>query len=198
MKKELPHYRIDSSYGGNQEFFAGFSMKMGGCAAQTACECCIYLDKYFGTKLCPIDADKITKADYRVFGNIMKPYLHPRLSGVDRTQIFIDGFGAYLRDKGSSITLDSVEGGEDVNAAKAALISQIDKGLPVPYLCLNHNDRRFKEYEWHWFLINGYDDFDDTLKVKAVTYGSYEWLDFDALWNTGRSREGGFILLGNL
>lgn len=198
MKKELPHYRIGSSYGGNQEFFAGFSMKMGGCAAQTACECCIYLDKYFGTKLCLIDAHKITKADYKVFGNIMKPYLHPRMSGVDRTQIFIDGFGAYLRDKGSSITLDSVEGGEDVNTAKAALISQIDKGLPVPYLCLNHNDMRFKEYEWHWFLINGYDDSDNTLKVKAVTYGSYEWLDFDALWHTGRSRKGGFILLGNL
>ena len=195
MKKELPHYNVGSSYGGNQEWFGDFSMKMGGCAAETACECCIYMDKYKGTKLYPFDIDNITKADYRRFGSIMKPYLRPRLSGVDRISIFIDGFGAYLRKNNCSITISGVEGSEDYESAKKALISQIDCGMPVPYLCLNHSLRRYHDYEWHWFLINGYDDDGVTFRVKAVTYSSYEWLDFYELWNTGRVRKGGFVLL---
>ena len=31
--------------------------------------------------------------------------------------------------------------------------------------------------------------------VKAVTYGSFEWLDFAKLWNTGYDRKGGLVLL---
>ena len=65
----------------------------------------------------------------------------------------------------------------------------IDAGFPIPYLNLYHSSRSFKFYEWHWFLLNGYELWDDTLRVKAVTYGSWNWLDFDALWETdGRLR----------
>ena len=195
MKKELPHYRIGSSYGGNQEFFEGLSMKMGGCAAETACECCIYLDKYYGTALYPFDAQKVTKADYREFGKIMKKYLHPRLSGVDRLPIFTDGFGRYINDKGEKITLTEFDGDNELSAAKEALKKQLDAGMPVPYLCLNHKSKRFKYYEWHWFLINGYDERDGDLFVKAVTYGKSAWLPFDKLWNTKKIRKGGFVQL---
>ncbi|MBQ8980947.1 MAG: hypothetical protein IJ077_04975 [Eubacterium sp.] len=195
MRKELLHYNIGSSYGGNQEWFASFMMRLGGCAAETACECCIYLDKYKGKNLCPFDINNITKAQYARFGDLMKPYLHPRMSGIDRLSIYIDGFGRYLKDCGSDITLTGVEGSEDVRTAKRIITEQIDRGLPVPFLCLNHSNPRFKEYEWHWFLINGYESFEDTLMVKAVTYSEWEWLDFDELWNTGRARKGGLIII---
>ena len=195
MKHELPHYNIGSSYGGNQEWFAGLSMRLGGCAAETACECCIYLDKYKGTQLYPFDKNNITKAAYSRFGNVMKPYLHPRLSGIDRLSIYLDGFGRYLRDRGSGITLEGVEGSEDYETAKQRLTAQLDSGIPVPYLCLTHSNPRFKEYEWHWFLINGYDDSDGSFKVKAVTYSAFEWLYFGELWHTGRARKGGFIII---
>ncbi len=195
MKKELPYFYIEASYGGNQEWFSSYMMRLGGCAAQTACECCIYLDLYMGASLYPFDKNKITKAQYRRFGDMMKPYLHPRLSGIDRLSIYLDGFGRYLQEHGCTITLKGVEGSESAATAKEKLKAQIDAGLPVPYLCLNHRDSRFKEYEWHWFLINGYDEDGDALRVKAVTYSAWEWLDFDALWNSGRVRKGGFILL---
>ena len=195
MKKELPHHRIGSSYGGNQEWFSGFMMKIGGCAAETAIECCIYLDQNFNTKLCPFEAENVTRSDFVNFGEIMKPYLHPRMSGIDSLSIYLEGFGAYLKDVKSDITLSGVEGFESIENAKAALISQIERGIPVPFLCLYHRDRRFKDYEWHWFLINGYESFEDTLMVKAVTYSSWEWLNFDDLWNTGRLKKGGMIVI---
>lgn len=193
MKKELPHYKTGSSYGGNQEWFSDFMMRIGGCAAETACECCIYFDKYKGTSLYPFDKNNITKSDYRHFGDIMKPYLRPRMSGIDRLSIYIDGFGAYLKDRGSTITLSGIEGSESAEFAKSALKNQIDSDIPVPFLCLYHKNRRFKDYEWHWFLINGYEQFGGTMMVKAVTYSSWEWLDFDELWNSGKTRKGGLI-----
>ena len=36
---------------------------------------------------------------------------------------------------------------------------------------------------------------DGRFMVKAVTYGSFEWLDFAKLWNTGYARKGGLVLL---
>ena len=37
---------------------------------------------------------------------------------------------------------------------------------------------------------------DDRIKVKAVTYSSYEWLDFEELWNTGYENRGAMVLIG--
>ncbi|MBQ7203197.1 MAG: hypothetical protein IJS03_04160 [Eubacterium sp.] len=195
MKKELNHFYIGSSYGGNQEWFSTFFMRLGGCAAETACDMCIYLDKYKSTSLYPFDKDNVTRADYVRFSNIMKPYLHPRMSGIDRLGIYIDGFGEYLKSAGARITLSGVEGSEDSQKAKADLRAQLDSDIPVPFLCLLHENSRYKEYEWHWFLINGYENAGDKMRVKAVTYSEWEWLDFDELWNTNRAKKGGFIVL---
>ena len=49
-----------------------------------------------------------------------------------------------------------------------------------------------------WFLINGYEERDDTLMVKAVTYSSYQWLDLRRLWDTGYANKGGLILYKGL
>ena len=32
------------------------------------------------------------------------------------------------------------------------------------------------------------------MKVKAVTYGEYRWIDFERLWDTGFAKRGGLIL----
>ena len=170
-------------------------MKLGGCAAETACDISIYLDLYKCTRLYPFDKNKLTKADYIRFAGIMKPYLHPRWSGIDKLSIYIDGFTQFLRDRGSEITLSGVEGSEPSMNAKKSVIEQLNKGIPVPYLCLHHADRRFSEYEWHWFVLNGYEKYENTLMVKAVTYSNFEWLDFDALWSTSCSPKGGLIII---
>ena len=125
----------------------------------------------------------------------MKPYLRPRMSGIDRLEIFIDGVDAFLANsRERDLRMTPFDNGLSLQEARAVVIRQIDAGFPIPYLNLYHSNRKFKFYEWHWFLLNGYEFWSDTLMVKAVTYGSWNWLDFDALWETGRTPKGGMIL----
>ncbi|MBE6835103.1 MAG: hypothetical protein E7515_02490 [Ruminococcaceae bacterium] len=194
-KKELPYFRIGSSYGGNQEWFDGVWMKMGGCAAETACETSIYLDLYKGTSLYPFDIKSLNKEDYIKFGSIMKPYLRPRMSGIDKLSIYIEGFGQFLKDRKSNITLSGVEGTENVEKAREAVRKQLENEIPVPYLCLKHSDKSFDDYEWHWFILNGFETDGEAFIVKAVTYSEFEWLDFNRLWDTGYAQKGGLIIV---
>lgn len=54
MKRELKHFCIGSSYGGNQDWFPTFMMKIGGCGAETACDSSIYFALHCGlTALAP-------------------------------------------------------------------------------------------------------------------------------------------------
>jgi len=194
MKKELKYFKIEGSYGGNQEWFSEFSMRLGGCGAETAVEFCIYSDKYFGTDLYPFDVNSLSKEDYARFGSLMKPFLHPRLHGIDSLDIYVKGFSKFLSERKSKVKLKSVDGNESACDAGQAIKNQIDKELPLAFLCLNHSDRNFKDYEWHWFIINGYDEREEGFFIKAVTYGNYEWLDFDKLWNSKKARKGGMVL----
>lgn len=196
MKHELPHFHIGASYGGNQDWFPTFMMRIGGCGAETACDSSIYLAVHRGlTKIAPANAAALTREDYVRFAYEIKPYLSPRMSGIDRLDIFIDGYNSFLRDRGEArLSMTPFHGSEPLERAREAVIRQIDGGCPIPTLVLNHSDRRLRDYVWHWFLINGYDDAEGSFRVKAVTYSHYRWLSLQDLWDTGHERRGGFVL----
>lgn len=196
MKHELEHFTIGDSYGGNQDWFPTFMMRIGGCGAETACDSSVYFALHRGLEtIAPENATTLTRRDYVRFAYKMKPYLSPRRTGIDRLDIYIDGYAAYLRDCGETrLTMTPLDGTEPFDAASAAIVQQIDQRCPVPTLILNHRSKDFRDYVWHWFLINGYDETDDAFLVKAVTYSRYEWLDLRALWDTGYERRGGFVL----
>jgi hypothetical protein len=197
-RRELEHFYIGNSYGGNQGWFRSFMMRIGGCGAETACDSSLYFALNLGIEgIYPFDVHRLSKRDYVDFAHIMEKYLWPRMSGIDRTEIFVDGYAKYLRDRGvDSVSMTTLEGTEPYEAAAEAVMRQIDAGYPVPTLILNHRDRKYADYNWHWFLINGYEVSDDqsTVLVKAVTYSSYEWLDLRRLWDTGHIRRGGLVL----
>ena len=44
MKKELQYFKIEEAWGGSQEWFSDRMMRLGGCAAVTACDSCIFFD----------------------------------------------------------------------------------------------------------------------------------------------------------
>ena len=200
-RRELEHFCIGNSYGGNQDWFRSFMMRIGGCGAETACDSSLYFALNLGIEgIYPFDVHRLSKRDYVDFAHIMEKYLWPRMSGIDRTEIFVDGYAKYLRDRGvDSVSMTTLEGTEPYEAAAEAVMRQIDAGYPVPTLILNHRDRKYADYNWHWFLINGYEVSDDqsTVLVKAVTYSSYEWLDLRRLWNTGHIRRGGLVLFSS-
>lgn len=201
-KKELPYFLIDGKYGFDQEDFKDPWMRLGGCGAVTACDSCIYFDLYFGTHFYPypLYADEggilrrigPTKQDYIDFSAIMKPYLRPRNTGINTLGLFIDGFQAFL--KRSVLTLEELSGNEKTKTAVKAVCEQIEHNVPVPCLTLRHENPVFDDFEWHWFLLTGYYILGERFLVKAVSYGTWRWMDFAALWDTGYEEKGGLVL----
>ncbi len=213
MKKELEYFYIGESYGGNQEWFQDHMMNIGGCGAVTACDCCIYLARYRGLDfLYPGDASGVTLWDYMRFAGRMKPYLRPRKGGINTLEMFLEGFRSYLRDaearsKGlPAVSFETVPGEASCREAAETAVRQIDDSLPVLCLTLHHSNPEMEDYVWHWFLLTGYENTEMSgavgkenagclpMKVKAVTYGEYEWIDFETLWDTGYEQKGGLIL----
>lgn len=193
--RELQYFKIEHAYGGSQEWFSDYMMKIGGCAAVIACDSCIFFDLNDGSHLYPYDIKKLTRKDYLRFGMIMKPYLRPRWSGIDTLELYMEGFGKYLSDHSDGeIRMKAFSGGEPVEKAKQTIIRQIDAGFPIPCLILKHQNQKYHDFEWHWFLLIGYESREKGCKVKAVSYGMCYWFDLDSLWNTGYSRKGGLIL----
>lgn len=196
MKKDLDYFRIGKAYGGNQEWFPERMMREGGCGAATACESCIYFARYKGkTHLYPYGTEEITREDYINFGGIMKPYLHPRITGIDTLQLFMDGFREYLDSVGEKhLNMAPFEGERPWREARDQVTEQIDSGYPVPTLLLKHQNPALNDYIWHWFMLTGYQVWDEVYYVRAVTFGESQWLSLEELWNTGYERRGGLIL----
>lgn len=196
MRHELEHFTIGYSYGGNQDWFRTFMMRLGGCGAETACDSSLYFALHKGVEgIYPFDAENLSKREYVDFAHMMEKYLWPRLSGIDRLSIYVDGYSKYLSDNGvTCISMDTLDGSEPYETAAATVKKQIDEGYPIPTLILNHKDRSLKDYVWHWFLINGYDEKDGTLMVKTVTYSGFQWFDLRIMWDTGYNNKGGLVL----
>lgn len=195
MKKELDYFMIDGAVGGNQEWFKNVVMYIGGCAAATACDCCIYLALRRGKPhLYPGDVHSLTKEDYIAFSQRMKPYIRPRVGGVKELSMFTGGFGRYLEERGEkSITLTAFDGNNTAEGAGAFIRERIDAGYPVPYLMLKHKDSRYKDFVWHWFLCYGYEDRADGMYITVATYGEKYVLPLRELWDTGYEEKGGLI-----
>ena len=238
---ELEYFKVEDQYGGNQELLHDFWLRLGGCAAVTACDLCIYLDLYRknetgGRWLYPYDVTHISKKDYEDFAMLMKPYLRPRFGGIDKLSIYTGGFGRYLSDRGFNVSIrdyaeytEPYECGSEKNScmtlyefkrdrsyaeAEQAVRKQLDHGIPIPFLNLNHKDKEFADFVWHWFLLGGYEYRDSSntsantvdpgtgcntaagrLYVKAISYGESVWLDFERLWNSGFEPKGGMVIL---
>lgn len=197
MKKELTYFNIEDHYGGNQNWFWDPMMKLGGCAAVTACDLCIYLNILRGSEhLYPFDINFLQKSDYIKFSNIMKPYLRPRMTGINTLQLYIDGFEKYLYDvNDQNIKMIPFNGENSVFDGEKIVINQIDKEIPIPFLLLKHKNSKLKELVWHWFLIVGYEKSDNELFIKIATYGRYNWISFNELWDTGYEEKGGIIIV---
>jgi len=197
MKRELEYFKIEESYGGNQSWFKDPFMNMGGCAAATACDSVIHFAMHAGKEhLYPYDIRNLKKEDYIRFSDVMKSYLHPRFTGVNKLDLFTEGFGKYLNSVGETeIKVGEYSGNQPYEEAKVTLKKQIDGSLPIPFLTLRHKNPKMKELVWHWYLIIGYEEFENNFFAKIVTYGDYQWIPFSDLWNTGYKEKGGMIIL---
>lgn len=203
MKRELDYFTIEGAYGGNQDWFTNVVMNMGGCAAATACDCCIYLALRKGAeKLYPYSVQELTKDNYIAFSQKMKPYIRPRIGGVKKLEWFLKGFESYVKDAAGDtlrVKLAAFSGENSYEKARDMIRSQINAGYPIPYLLLRHKKaEKYKEYIWHWFLLVGYEETEDDMLVKTATYGESTIFPLRELWDTGNREKGGMVQLGTL
>ena len=195
MKKLLDYFMIDGEVGGDQDWFTNVVMHVGGCAAATACDSCIYFAMYQGKKhLYPFDVENLTKEEYIQFSMKMKPYIRPRVGGVKKLSMFIEGFEKYLRDCGDTrLKMSGFDGSHTFAEAADFIKGHIDAGFPVPYLMLKHKDPRYKDFVWHWFLCFGYEEKEGDLLITVATYGEASTFSLKDLWDTGYEEKGGLI-----
>lgn len=162
----------------------------------------------------------IDRDTYIRFTEVMKPYLHPRWSGIDKLYLFTEGLARYYEEQGViDMEMEEFDGGNDVVEAIERVKEQINAGYPIPCLILNHRNPAMEDYIWHWFLLVGYETKDttevaeeqenhvimkdgteaesgsmDDFYVKTATYSEADWVRFSELWNTGYPVKGGLIL----
>lgn len=197
MKKTLNYFTIDGALGGNQDWFRNVVMHFGGCAAATACDCCIYFALRQGQgHLYPYNEGHLTKEEYIQFAMKMKPYIKPRVGGVKKLSMFIEGFSKYLEDTGDKrLTMTGFSGEHTASEAMDFIKKQIDGGFPVPYLMLKHKNPEYKDFVWHWFLCFGYEERGKDFLIKVATYGGASTFVLKDLWETGYEEKGGLICL---
>ena len=195
MRVELPYFNVENDFGGDQHKLDRFIMRKGGCAAVTACDCCIYFELYKNLRgLYPYDVENISYKNYRQFTEIMTPYLHPRMMGIDKLEIYIEGFKKFLsKYEVKDLKFEAWEGSENLFETEEKIKSQINEGWLIPCLTLEHKNPELQTYVWHWFLLTGYDE--ENFQVKVTTYGGYKWVNFADLWDTGFERKGGIVLI---
>lgn len=197
MRKELPYFQIEGAYGGNQDWLKDPMMKLGGCAALTVCDTSIYMALHQNKKnLYPFDLEQLDKKAYIQFSKKMKPYLTPRFRGIDRLEIYLEGIEQYLKDAGEKdLKAIGFSGESKVEDAIKVVKKQLDMEIPIPYLLLKHKKKGLDFFTWHWFLLVGYEEYEEEMMVKVATYGAYHWLSLRELWDTGYKEKGGMILL---
>ncbi len=195
MKRILPYFTIDGAVGGSQNWFTNVVMHIGGCAAATACDSCIYLALRRGMEhLYPYNIHELDRKSYVDFSMKMKPYLRPRVNGVNRLYMFREGFSRYLEDIGEkNLKMEELSGDESPEAAEQFVREHIDAGMPVPYLMLRHRKAYYKDFVWHWFLCYGYEERQDGMWIRVATYGEASEFSLRDLWDTGYEEKGGMI-----
>lgn len=208
MQKHLAKVLVDGAPGGNQKQLRDFFMRLGGCAAVTHCDMCLYFYAY--CNLSSILPEKIAKAcsrqkdtaeinipwsAYEEFTQYMKPYLRPRFQGVDRLEIFTDAANKYLSDHGvTGLEVDSLSADVSYNVFEETLVRQIDRDIPVPCLILRHKQKNLNDFSWHWFWFSGYKKTEERCLVETISYGQSHTFSLYELWRSEHKRKGGVIL----
>ncbi len=202
-KKILDYFTIDGTPGGNQEWLPEWDMNMGGCAAVTACDTCIFLSRLENDNkflsLYPFDPKNLSRTDFVKFASVMKPFLTPRYHGIDFLETYICGFYDYMKKvKNNSLIFEGISGNVDYETFSSTIINQIDRNFPVPFLLLNHHDIKLDDFEWHWFNLAGYEEIENDVNVLTVTYAEYKWFSLKNLYDTHNERKGGIIRIRSL
>ena len=191
---ELKFPKIENYIGGSQEWYPVGHMRLGGCSTCTAAEISIYLSEEKGkTALCPKIPQSIN--EFVDYSKKIYKYIYPRFMGLHKLPLYVSGYEKFAEECGEAVEVYCLDGNEDVKKAASFIKNAIDAGYPIAYLLLKHQDEDIDEIEWHWFTVMGYEEKEDDLTVKFVTWGEKYEISLKKLWNTGRQQKGGMVCI---
>lgn len=198
MERELDFPRIDGRYyGGDQNWYRHWLMRLGGCSTTTACEACICLARQRSDMgvLYPGNPAEISMEDFRNFAETMFDYVHPGIGGLTDLGRYAAMLRSYAASCGADVAVDTLGGEADPGQAAAFIRSAVDSGRPVAFLLLQHRDPSFGDFSWHWFSVTGYREAPDGFDILAANLGERHVLPLRPLWQSGFAWKGGLASL---
>lgn len=196
MHNEIEFITVDGRhYGGDQNWGRRFIMRLGGCSTVTACEIALCLARSGGElrRLYPFDTGNVTRDDFITYCEEVFAFVHPGLRGLTDIRKYADGLARFAGSCGVRLRIRTLDGSCSTQAASEFIRENVDAGLPVAYLMLNHKDPRFEDFEWHWFTVTGYRIVHEDTELKVATYGRSHLLSLNDAWNTGYRWKGGLV-----
>ncbi|MBD5560922.1 MAG: hypothetical protein HDQ87_11365 [Clostridia bacterium] len=187
----------DRYYGGSQDWYRTWMMRLGGCSTTTACELCLCLARSRSDMrlLYPGDLDRISREDFCRFADLMYPYVHPELNGLTDVDRYAMMLKSYAASVGARVETETLRGERPLAEAEKFIRTAVDSGRPVSFLLLRHRNPALDDFEWHWFTVTGYADTQDGLQLSAANYGRRCRLNLALAWDTGYAQKGGLAVL---
>jgi hypothetical protein len=197
MLKELDFLLIDGRYGGDQNRFSRYMMRLGGCSTVCACHAAACLAQRDPEKraLSPFTSLRVTETAFQAFAEDMFRYVYPGFRGMPKTSLFEKAFRNYASSRGVEVQFRELPGDAPYAEAEKFVRESIDGGYCVQYLLLLHQAEEFSEMEWHWFTLTGYEEGEDGFRVIYSTWGRRCTAAFQKLWDTGKDEKGGMIVV---
>lgn len=189
MRKELvcPHILKDGiiiGYGGNQEWFPGEFQRLAGCGSVTGSNmAAIYaaMDETMGTLYDP-DGDAWEYGQYLKLMETMYHYMRPGFMGYPLIRRFAKDFCKYAKDRGILLKDKRLFLPKEKGESLEFILESINHNHPVAFLILRHPAKEFREDNWHWVTITGYDE--EKHQLIWSNCGEREEIDWSLLFDS--------------
>ncbi len=182
-------------YGGSQEWYKSFWKRKAGCGPTTASTIVMYENRYSN-----IFDNNYNKKEFIDLMNNMWEYITPKEFGVNKTDIYINGFSRYIKENSIKLSdykcINFMKNNLKDFSKKDVFIflsEAIDNNHPVAFLNLDSGEEKALD-SWHWVSIVGilFDEETDKLRVTIVDECVIKEIDL-GLWLDTTSLGGGLV-----
>lgn len=180
MKLDLNKLLIDNTYyGGDQDWYNKYFKRLAGCGPTTASTIIMYELRKENVSL--------SKEDYIKLMHMMWNYITPGMMGVNKGQMYIDGFNKYIKTHAINLKNYKYLHIEKNDKNKQKVLEFIKEAInndhPVAFLNLD-NGKEISLESWHWVTIIG---INDDLKATICDEGYLKEIDLNLVLNTTNS-----------
>ena len=190
MRKELGHFMIGDSYGGNQDWFPDQWQRRAGCGPTASAAILTYLSR-LSPGLTPMAPIGNSVREHTAYMEALWSYTTPGSRGLDQAENLILGCRSFALSKGCVLLGKVLEIPNREKAPRPSLETCRDflaealyADLPVAFL--NYSSGAVDNLDsWHWVTLIAMEDVDDgKLPCLILDGGEKKVIDFTQWLNT--------------